>query len=281
MRLLGTALLVGAVLQVTTAQVAVRYRARALAPGELVQVSVTAPDSAGAVHVRAFDRDWLAYPSGDAWTALVGIDLTTTPGKYDVTVRVDTSAGVRRGSLTLDVAKKTFPTRTLTVDPSFVNPPASVQERIAREAAELNRLWRTATPAPLWTGSFVRPVPHAANSAFGARSVFNGQARNPHGGADFLSPAKTPIEAPAAGRVLLAGDLYYTGGTVMLDHGAGLISLFAHMSAIDVKKDAVVAAGDRLGLVGATGRVTGAHLHWTVRVSGVSVDPVSLLELMK
>ncbi len=279
MRLVGAAFLLGALLQ-SAGPVDVRYRARALAPGELVQVSVPSMGAAGALHVRAFDRDWLAYPNGDSWTALVGIDLATPPGQYEVAVRVDTSTGVRRGSVTLDVAKKSFPTRTLQVDPSFVDPPANVQARIEREAAELTQLWRTSTPTPHWTGAFLRPVPHAANSAFGVRSVFNGQARNPHGGADFNSPAKTPVQAPAAGRVLLAGDLYYTGGTVMIDHGAGLISLFAHLSAIDVAKGAVVAAGDRLGLVGATGRVTGAHLHWTVRVSGVSVDPMSLLDVM-
>ena len=99
----------------------------------------------------------------------------------------------------------------------------------------------------------MRPVAEAANSAFGTRSVFNGQARSPHGGADFLSPAGTVVKAPAGGRVLLARDLYYTGGTIMIDHGAGLISLFAHLSAIDVKEAADVAAGTAIGKVGATG----------------------------
>ena len=282
MRLVAAAVLVGGLLQVSGApSLAVRYRARAVAPGELVLLRFDAPGSAGAVHVRAFERDWVPYRDSDGtWTALIGIDLATPPGAHEITVRMDTSTAVLRGALALSVAKKSFPTRTLTVDPSFVDPPASVQARIAREGAELSALWRTVTAAPRWTGGFVRPVPHAANSAFGARSIFNGQPRNPHGGADFNSPAKTPIQAPAAGRVLLAGDLYYTGGTVMIDHGAGLISLFAHMSALEATKGTDVAAGDRIGLVGATGRVTGAHLHWTVRVGGVSVDPMSLLHVL-
>ncbi len=123
-------------------------------------------------------------------------------------------------------------------------------------------------------------MPHQANSAFGTRSVFNGERRSPHRGADFLSPAGTPVAAPSTGVVLLAGDLYYTGGTVVLDHGAGLISIFAHLSSVDTKTGERVEAGAVLGKVGATGRVTGAHLHWTLLANGVRVDPLSLLELL-
>ena len=281
MRIVFAALIAAGLAQTSPPQVDVRQTARALAPGELVLLTIDPKADAGAMHVRAFDRDWPAYRSADrAWNALIAIDLATAAGDYPVAVRVDTTAGVRRGALTLAVAAKTFPTRTLTVDPAFVNPPASAEARIARERAELASLWRTFTPAPRWAGAFVKPVPHAANSAFGARSTFNGQPRSQHTGADFNSPAQTPMQSPAAGRVLLAADLYFTGGTVMIDHGAGLISLFAHLSAIDVSKGADVIAGDRIGRVGATGRVTGPHLHWTVRVQGVSVDPLSLLQVL-
>jgi murein DD-endopeptidase MepM/ murein hydrolase activator NlpD len=129
-------------------------------------------------------------------------------------------------------------------------------------------------------GPFEPAVPHAANSAFGTRSIFNGEARSAHSGADFSSPAGTPVKAPAGGRVLLARELYYTGRTVMVDHGAGIISLFAHLSAIDVAPDAAIRAGQVIGKVGATGRATGAHLHWTVRVSGARVDPLALLHVL-
>jgi murein DD-endopeptidase MepM/ murein hydrolase activator NlpD len=132
----------------------------------------------------------------------------------------------------------------------------------------------------LWTGAFVRPVEAPANSAFGTRSILNGQPRSAHGGADFSSPAGTPVRAANAGRVMLAGDLYYTGGTVVIDHGLGVVSLFAHLSAIDAREGATVAAGEVVGRVGATGRVTGAHLHWTVRVGGARVDPLSLLAML-
>ncbi len=255
--------------------------ARAVQPGEVVVLSVVGVDPAAAVHVRAFDRDWPTF-AVDARTArtFIGIDLDVEPGDHAVSVRIDSSTGTARRTHTLSVAPKAFRTRNLTVDDAFVNPPASVQARIDKEAAALNRAYASGSVTPLWTGPFTRPVPHEANSAFGTRSVFNGEARSPHGGADFLSPAGTPIQAPSAGVVLISGDFYYTGGTVVLDHGGGLISVFAHMLAVDAKTGDRVEAGAVLGKVGATGRVTGAHLHWTLRANGVRVDPLSLLSIM-
>jgi murein DD-endopeptidase MepM/ murein hydrolase activator NlpD len=259
----------------------INVQARAQQPGELVIVDVTTREPAATLHVRAFDRDWLAYATSDTtWRAILGIDLDVEIGDHMIAVRADGRGGTARQTHVLTVTAKSFRTRNLTVDNAFVNPPASTQERIAREAAELNRIWRMVGPAPLWTGAFLSPVPHEANSAFGTRSVFNGQPRSPHGGADFLSPSGTPVKSPGAGIVRLAGDLYYTGGTVVVDHGLGLISLFAHLSAVDVKADDRVEAGQVLGKVGATGRVTGAHLHWTLRVNGTRVDPLSLLEVL-
>ena len=123
----------------------------------------------------------------------------------------------------------------------------------------------------------MRPVPDAANSSFGTRSIYNGEARSPHGGTDFLSPAGRPIKAPNAGRVVLAAPLYFTGGTVVIDHGLGMFSLFAHLSTIGVREGQVVKTGDVIGEVGATGRVTGPHLHWAVRLGGARVDPLSLI----
>ena len=180
----------------------------------------------------------------------------------------------------LVVLAKEFPTRRLQVDDAFVRPPANVLGRIEEEAQELDRLWTTSTPARLWTDSFVRPVPQAANSAFGTRSVFNGESRSPHGGADFASPAGTPVEAPGAGRVVLARSLYYTGNTVVIDHGLGLVSVLAHLSSIAVHEGDPVAATQVIGRVGATGRVTGPHLHWSVRAGGARIDPLSLLAVL-
>jgi murein DD-endopeptidase MepM/ murein hydrolase activator NlpD len=252
-------------------------RARAVQPGELVVVSIAAPDGPTALKVHAFGHNIDAYKTEDgAWRALVGIDLDVKPGTYPVTVQ----AGSLHGSLDLAVRPRAFRTRTLTVDPAFVTPPESERERIARETKLLDEVWRSSASERLWNGPFVRPVPQPANSAFGTRSVFNGQPRNAHGGADFLSPAGTPILSPNAGRVVVARPLYFSGNTVIIDHGLGMFSMLAHLSAFEVHEGDRVAAGDRLGLVGATGRVTGPHLHWAVRAGGARVDPLSVLEVL-
>lgn len=261
-------------------ELAVSTAARSLQPGELVVVTVRPPVPATAVRVTAFDRTTFGYPSGDdTWQALIGIDLDVKPGTYRMTAEAVNGASRLRATRDLAVKAKAFPTRRLTVDPDFVNPPPEAQERIAREAAELERVWASASPERLWRGAFERPVPHEANSAFGTRSVFNGQPRSPHGGADFLSPGGTPVLAPNAGRIALARDRYYTGNTVVVDHGLGLFSLFAHLSEIAVAENARVSIGQVVGKVGATGRVTGAHLHWTVRLNGTRIDPLSLIEI--
>ena len=139
--------------------------------------------------------------------------------------------------------------------------------------------WLTAYER-LWRAPFERPVPGPSNGRFGARSVFNGQARSPHAGADFSSEAGTPVKAPNAGKVVAARELFFTGNTVIVDHGAGVSSLLAHLSRIDVHEGDLVTPGEIIGAVGATGRVTGPHLHWAVRVGRARVDPLSLLAVL-
>ena len=266
-------------LALAPAPIQISAQSRSLQPGELVVVSIVLPEPSDRIHVRAFDRDVLAYPDGDrAWRALVGVDLDVKPGTY----RVSVEAGATRAQAHYDliIVPRTFRTRRLTVNEAFVTPPASEQPRIDREAALLAGVWQAPSAERLWSDPFVRPVPQDANSAFGTRSIFNGKPRNSHGGADFLSPAGTPIHSPNAGRVAVARNLYFSGNTVIVDHGLGLFSMLAHMSAIEVHEGDRVTAGQMLGRVGATGRVTGPHLHWAVRASGARVDPLSLLALL-
>lgn len=254
---------------------------RSLQPGEVVVVSIALADASDHVRVRAFDHDVVAYAAGDrAWQAIVGIDLDVKPGTYAVTVETGAGANRARASYSLVVKPRVFRTRRLTVNEAFVTPPPSEQERIDREATLLAGVWSTPAAERLWTDPFVRPVPQAANSAFGTRSIFNGKPRTAHGGADFLSPAGTPIQAPSAGRIVVARNLYFSGNTVVIDHGLGLFSMLAHLSAIDVHEGDRVTTRQVLGRVGATGRVTGPHLHWAVRASGARVDPLSLLALL-
>jgi murein DD-endopeptidase MepM/ murein hydrolase activator NlpD len=255
---------------------------RAEQPGEVFLFTVTSPRDISDVHVHVFDRDIAGFQVGErTWRVLVGVDLETAPKTYSAAVTAYFHSGVPSvGTVPLRVLPKQFRTRKLTVDEAFVNPPPEAMERIARETAELNDLWAHSASTRLWSGPFVRPVPDPANSAFGTRSILNGQPRSPHSGADFNSATGTPIKSPNAGRVVLAGDRYYTGNTVMIDHGLALFSLFAHLSEIQVKVGDTIAAGDVIGKVGATGRVTGPHLHWSVRLNGARVDPLSLLAVM-
>lgn len=255
--------------------------ARSMAPGELLVVTVGVERQTTAVRVSAFNRHTLATDLGDGrWQALVGIDLDQRPGRYTVAVDADGPAGMRRKTRPIVVEAKAFATRTLTVDPSFVAPTPAQMIRIEQDQAFLKGVFADATARRLWHDPFVRPVPGQANGRFGARSIFNGERRAPHGGTDLLSPAGTPVKAPNAGRVVCARDLYFTGQTVVLDHGLGVFSLLAHLSRLDVSEGDVVTAGQVVGLVGSTGRVTGPHLHWAVRVGGARVDPLSVLALV-
>ncbi len=202
-------------------------------------------------------------------------------GEYPVTIDFTSEDGIRTENIqTFTVEPREFPTRQLRVAPQFVNPPPSVQQRIDRERRQLGALFRAVVPEPRW-GSFVRPIEVSVVSGFGVRSVYNGEPRAPHTGADFASPSGTPVLAPGGGRVVLAEPLYFTGNTVMIDHGVGLVSLLAHLSRIDVRVGADVAAGAPVGLVGATGRATGPHLHWTVRLQGARVDPLSVIAALE
>ena len=254
---------------------------RALAPGELLVVTITADSAASRVRVKAFGRAVSAFKTAEGpWRALVGIDLDQRPGRHVVEVDADVGSTVARQSRTLVIAGRKFPTRTLKVSPEFVNPQPDDLARIQRDQAFLGSVYAHPQLARVWSVPFVRPVPGQANSSFGSRSVFNGEARSPHGGTDFLSPGGTPIKAPNSGRIVCARDLYFTGNTVIIDHGLGLFSMLAHLSRLDVAEGESVRGGQIVGLVGATGRVTGPHLHWSLSVSGARVDPLSALALL-
>ena len=202
------------------------------------------------------------------------------PGIYRAAVDAQFASAPIRASRRIDVRPKRFATRRLRVDPDFVDPPEEVRARIAEEADLLGRVYAGAATERLWSEPFTRPVAAVANSRFGALSVFNGQPRGRHGGADFAAAAGTPIEAPNAGRIAVARNLYLSGNTIVIDHGLGMFSSLAHLSRMAVIEGDAVAAGQVVGLVGATGRVTGPHLHWAIRVSGARVDPLSVLALL-
>ena len=263
----------------TAQELSIELRSRGTQPGDAMAVSITTPSNVTALTVTAFAARWPAYRVDDTtWRALIGIDLERKPGPYVLSVATSHTP-LLTASRSFTVEPKQFPRRVLKVAPDFVNPPPAQLARIEKDSEFMRSVYAHSASEPEWRGGLIRPVTEPANSSFGTRSVFNGEPRSPHSGTDFLSPAGTPIHAPAAGRVRAARDLFFTGNTVVIDHGLGVYSMLAHLSRIDVREGQTIAQGDRVGLVGATGRVTGAHLHWALRVGAARVDPLSVLAL--
>lgn len=208
------------------------------------------------------------------WTALVGIPLAAEPGEAHVTVQFDDSA-VRRMAYT--VAPKRYAEQSLKVEPKTVDLSPEDLARFERERDHQQAVMATFSE-PLPTAlRMVVPAPGRRSSSFGLRRVFNGQARSPHSGMDIAAPTGTPVLAPLPGRVIDTGDYFFNGRTVWLDHGGGLLSMLCHLSAIDVKTGDGLNTGERIGAVGATGRVTGPHLHWGVMLNRAMVDPALFL----
>ena len=212
---------------------------------------------------------------GDAidWTALVGIPLAVTPGERSIDVRTDPGRAARR--LSYQVAAKKYSEQRLKVAPRTVDLSPEDEARWQRERTHLAGVVATfSEPLPQALALKMRvPVPGRRSSSFGLRRIFNGQARNPHSGMDIAAATGTPVAAPLTGKVIDTGDYFFNGNTVWLDHGGGLLSMYCHLSAVDVKTGDVLRAGDALGAVGATGRATGPHLHWSVSLNRAMVDP--------
>ncbi len=209
-----------------------------------------------------------------AWTAIVGIPLAAQPGEAHV--RVDEAGGSRR--LAYAIAPKRYAEQRLTVAPKTVDLSAADQARYERERDHQAGVMATfSDPLPAELAMAV-PVPGRRSSSFGLRRVFNGQARNPHSGMDIAAGTGTPVRAPLPGRVIDTGDYFFNGGTVWLDHGGGLLSMYCHLSRIDAKVGDRLTTGDAFCAVGATGRVTGPHLHWGVMLNRTMVDPALFIE---
>jgi murein DD-endopeptidase MepM/ murein hydrolase activator NlpD len=220
------------------------------------------------------DRPVLVAWRHNGWLAIAGISLDTEPGDYHLMIR---QAGAADRQIDFKVVPKKYSVQELKVAPGQVNLSPENEARVARESAQVRAAldsFSAATPATL---RLAQPVPGRRSSSFGLRRVFNGESRRPHSGMDIAAPAGTPILAPLAGRVVDVGNYFFNGNNVIIDHGQGLLTMYCHLSKIGVEVGRELQAGEVIGEVGATGRVTGPHLHWGVSLNGAMVDPALFL----
>jgi len=259
--------------------------AREIAPGEPFRVVVRSAVPLADVGARFRGRDLTLIPVGGErtpsrrWEGWAMVGLLEQPGSSRLEIEGRTPSGqVRRESLGVPVDDKTFPIERLTVPSRYATPPEAVRQRIRREKARLAQIYAMRTRRPFPDRPFIKPVAGDPTSRFGVRRFFNGKLRDPHSGLDLKAAPGTSVKASAGGRVVLADDLYYSGKLVIVDHGAGLFTLYAHLSRLEVREGDELSQGQILGLSGSTGRVTGPHLHWGAKIGDRPFDPRALLD---
>ncbi len=241
-------------------------------PGDIVRVTMNLPPGTSSGEVQFGNERVPGFVTGGLFNAYIGIDLGLEPGSYELSYRFGKLEGRHR----FEVVARKFESESLQVDPKYTDLDEATLKRVGEERALLRKVFAVVTPQRLWRSAFVKPAAGPVGSPFGLRRLFNGEPRSPHAGVDIRAPEGTPVFAANSGRVVVARNLFFTGNTVVIDHGLGLFTIYAHLSRIDVREGQPVERSARIGAVGATGRVTGPHLHWGAKLAGARVDPAML-----
>ena len=224
--------------------------------------------------------EFFRNPGSRAWFALAGVDVEAPVGPSPLLIHLHLADKTTRDlTQTIDIHAAHYRTASISVEPKFIEPGPDQLHQIQAEQQIKDKAFAASATQPLWHGSFRAPVHAPPTDSFGTRRTFNGKLSSIHKGMDFRAPIGTVVRAGNSGVVVLAQPLYFEGNCVVIDHGLGLFTVSMHLSRIDVHAGQHVAQGDQLGLSGATGRVTGPHLHWSVRWQGASLDPAKLLRL--
>ncbi len=223
---------------------------------------------------------WLVFdPEEKAWQGFLGVDLRAKPESYVLDIKSMPSG--RKKLLALEVVEKDWGVRRLTLPKKMVDLDSKTLERARKESKVMKSLWRASVDRPLWRGKFLRPVPGKVLGPFGRRSIINSQPRSPHSGVDLRGKSGTPVKATNHGKVVLVCDHFFSGRSVVIDHGGGIQSMYFHLDSITVRKDDMIEKGQVIGRMGSSGRATGPHLHWGIRMNGARVDPIGLTILSR
>jgi hypothetical protein len=255
---------------------------RAWQPGEAVFVRLTDRRPGVRTVLRFQGRSYpVDAPDGSGpGLAFFGLDVALKPGGYDLEIEDQPDGGAPvKSKRAVEIRPKSFPRKRLTVKPEYVFYPPEAEERIRREAELLATIYGTRSAVWKGEGAFQPPHPAKALPNFGELRIYNGVPRSPHTGIDVEAGSDEVARASNAGTIVLASELYLAGNTVVLDHGLGVFTFYCHFSRLLVKRGDAVAKGAPIGRVGSTGRSTGPHLHWGVRIFDARVDPASILGL--
>jgi len=225
-------------------------------------------------------REILFFPiGGEKYAGLLGLDMQDQPGQYELEVQVQYPDWTDRHKVTVLLMKEDFKVQHLKLPKKMVDLDKKTLARVKHESKVLYESFESVLLKPLWDSEFIEPVKGRISGRFGSRRVINGKPKRPHSGEDIAVPKGTAVVAMNRGIVRLTMDHFFTGKGVILDHGLGLFSMYFHLSTVDVMQGQMVEKGQLIGKVGATGRATGPHLHWGVRLNGSRIDPYSLLKV--
>ncbi len=243
-------------------------------PGGVALVALPASTTTPTVHYR--NRRVMVVKQDKQWLAVVGIPLAAKAGNETLTF--NDSQG-KQQKVNFSIEDKSYESQYITLkNKRMVNPEKRDMTRIGSEQKRIRKAFANWEDVPLTTARMELPVTGPVSSPFGLRRFFNKQPRKPHSGLDLAAPEGTPVVAPAAGKITDTGNFFFNGNTVFVDHGQGLVTMYCHLSRIDVEPGQRVKTGDVIGAVGETGRVTGAHLHWSVSLNNTRIDPALFLD---
>lgn len=251
--------------------------------GSLLLAEISGVNAGEEINAEWGDRSvplWREGSGSKTLHALLGVDLEKAPGSYEWKLSW-TGVGGNSMVCSVPIAVRAgkFPTERLKVEKQYVQPDPEQMKRVEEDQKKMKAVYETVTPEVLWRGKFVLPLKGATTGGnFGRRRVLNGESRSPHTGVDFPAATGTPVFAAQAGKVVIAEDLFYSGNTVVIDHGFGIYTLYAHLSEIEVKSGNAVEASAEIGKVGATGRVTGPHLHWGLTIDHARVNALQIVQ---